>query len=199
MDNATISGLIVAAVTAVLGLIIWRLQKLISSKSKSKILKEQLEKFYAPLYNDLISGVFNVNKDLSVEIHNISKDAPNSIPQYFLDLQKTLLKYSNDDQPLDLEIKKHIETNYYWLRNKFGYSKEKIDTEDYKYLDNYSKLSSIAETVNSVLLLLPVILSAISTFFFSKESNILGSIFLSASISCLITKLLSDFLHKWMS
>lgn len=198
MDNATISGLIVAAVTAVLGLIIWRLKKFISSKSKSKILKEQLEKFYAPLYNDLISGVVNFNRDLLIEIHDISKSAPNSIPQYFLDLQKTSLRYSEKDQPLDFEIKKHIETNYYWLRNKFGYSKEKIDTEDYKYLDNYSKLSSIAETVNSILLLLPVILSVISTFFFSNESNVLGYIFLSATISCLVTKLLSDFLHKWM-
>lgn len=200
MDTSTIIPLVSVVATALIGFILWLVERIINSKSKMNILKDQLNNFYAPIYNGLITGNIKKYKDLLSIVVNISKDFPNDIPQYFLNFQKDVRLILDKDSPLDEEVKKHIIVNYNWLRKKFGYDvSEKIDAKDYRYLDFFKKKNNILEFFDFFLAYLPLMLLIISVYFFEKNSISIGYTFLFSAISSFITRLLTNYLNKWKS
>lgn len=200
MDTSTIIPLVSVVATALIGFILWLVERIINSKSKMNILKNQLNNFYAPIYNDLITGNIKNYKHLLSTVVNISKDFPNDIPQYFLNFQKDVRLIHDKDSPLDEEVKKHIIVNYNWLRKKFGYDvSEKIDAKDYRYLDFFKKKNNILEFFDFFLAYLPLMLLIISVYFFEKNSISIGYTFLFSAISSFITRLLTNYLNKWKS
>lgn len=200
MDTSTIIPLVSVVATALIGFILWLVERIINSKSKMNILKDQLNNFYAPIYNGLITGNIKKYKDLLSIVVNISKDFPNDIPQYFLKFQKDSHLIYDQDTPLNEEVKKHITVNYNWLRKKFGYDvSEKIDAKDYRYLDFFKKKNNILEFFDFFLAYLPLMLLIISVYFFEKNSISIGYTFLFSAISSFITRLLTNYLNKWKS
>lgn len=200
MDTSTIIPLVSVVATALIGFILWLVERIINSKSKMNILKNQLNNFYAPIYNDLITGNIKNYKHLLSTVANISKDFPNDIPQYFLNFQKDSHFVHDMETPLDEEVKKHIMVNYNWLRKKFGYDvSEKIDAKDYCYLDFFKKKNNILEFFDFFLAYSPLMLFVISAYFFEKNSITIGYAFLFSALSSFITRLLTNYLNKWKS
>lgn len=164
------------------------------------ILKDQLNNFYAPLYNGLITGQIKNYNDLLVVVADISNKFPSDIPQYFLELQRDSRFTYNSDTLINEDVKKHITVNYNWLRKKFGYDvSEKIDAKDYRYLDFFKKKNNILEFFDFFLAYLPLMLLIISVYFFEKNSISIGYTFLFSAISSFITRLLTNYLNKWKS
>lgn len=200
MDTSTIIPLVSVVATALIGFILWLVKRIINSKSKMNILKNQLNNFYAPIYNGLITGNIKNYENLLSVVINISTDFPNDIPQYFLDFQKDSHFVHDMETPLDEEVKKHIMVNYNWLRKKFGYDvSEKIDAKDYCYLDFFKKKNNILEFFDFFLAYSPLMLFVISAYFFEKNSITIGYAFLFSALSSFITRLLTNYLNKWKS
>lgn len=200
MNNSIIISLIGISATALIGFIFWLVKRTISSKSKMNILKDQLNNFYAPLYNGLITGQIKNYNDLLVVVADISNKFPSDIPQYFLELQRDSRFTYNSDTLINEDVKKHITVNYNWLRKKFGYDvSEKIDAKDYRYLDFFKKKNNILEFFDFFLAYLPLMLLIISVYFFEKNSISIGYTFLFSAISSFITRLLTNYLNKWKS
>lgn len=192
--------LVSVAATALIGFVLWLIKRIINSKSKMNILKDQLNNFYAPIYNGLITGNIKKYKDLLSIVANISMDFPNDIPPYFLNFQKNSHYIHDKESPLDEEVKKHIIVNYNWLRKKFGYHiSEKIDAKDYCYLDSFEQKNNILEFFDYFLVYSPLLLLIIAVYFLEKNSITIGYALLFSAISSFITRFLTNYLNKWKS
>lgn len=173
------------------------IKKKISSSNKSKILKEQLSFFYAPLYNSITAS----NGYISEETWNLfeTKCAEHSeiIPKYFSDCQKE--KHFRNNETKVEEFKKHIIVNYTYLRKKFHYSAEKVEPKDYKYLDCYEKRSNIAYYIYFLYNLLPIIFMLLVTLPNNLISNDFEQILVISSITISVSNIVHIYFKKWYS
>ncbi len=175
----------------------WLIKKKISSSNKSKIPKEQLSFFYAPLYNSITAS----NGHISEETWNLfeTKCAEHSeiIPKYFSDWQKE--KHFRNNEAKVEEFKKHIIANYTYLRKKFHYSAEKVKPKDCKYLDCYEKRSNIASYIYIFYNSLPLILISLLILPENVISNDLKTISLMSAITIFVSNVVHIYLKKWYS
>ena len=175
----------------------WLIKKKISSSNKSKIPKEQLSFFYAPLYNSITAS----NGHISEETWNLfeTKCAEHSeiIPKYFSDWRKE--KHFRNNEAKVEEFKKHTIANYTYLRKKFHYSAEKVEPKDYKYLDCYEKRSNIASYIYLLYNLLPIIFMLLVTLPNNLISNDFEQILVISSITISVSNVVHIYLKKWYS
>ncbi len=192
-----------ALITALISFIFWLIQRFILNKSNNTE-KQQLENFYAPIQTEIEMHKISTVGDAINKINELSGKHPNIIPEYFKDWANL---YSSEYRANDYiyeDFKRHIKSNYIWLRKKYKYDNQKVSNNDLIHLDCYQSKNSRAEIINSVIpiFLIPTFLTGLLMHFVENPSNTMKLIeyfCLSGSVVGLIIFAIKSQIDKWIN
>lgn len=200
MNHDILMSILGALITAIIGFIFWLIKRQIDRKDKNSIAFQYLEKFYAPIHNQIQSKQIITMVDAINSIDSILKNHPQAIPEYFMDWRKVndyYIKYKYDEDELDNDFVNRIEANYIWLRRKFKYDKQKVSKENLHHLDCYEKKSFFAEILEPTLYVLLIALFFLGLLALDYKEYELTYICLSGSGFGIIVLLLKNYTNKW--
>lgn len=200
MSKDVILLLIGAIISATITFLFWLIKRFIDRRDKNSINSQYLEKFYAPIYNQMESNKFFTYKNAFDTIDEVSKTSPQAVPEYFLEWKSRYI-YRIDSKDLETMVDKdfitHIKVNYTWLRKKLHFDNKKVDKNDLHHLDCYNKKREAAETINYMLMVFLAIIFSEGLLMLYYNHKDLAYTLLSGSFFGLIVYLLKNYISKW--